>query len=67
MKKKTALPPMLERVQRCQYCNREMPVGALAYAENPFCEKCLPERIKAAEIPNARSRWVRRGRFMRLI
>lgn len=39
---------MLERVQRCRYCRREMRVGALSYAENPFCKHCLHERMEKA-------------------
>jgi hypothetical protein len=35
-------------VQRCRYCRREMAVSAIAYAENPFCNRCLPERVGLA-------------------
>lgn len=34
-----------EQVQRCRYCRREMAVSAAAYAENPFCNRCLPQRV----------------------
>lgn len=40
------LPKVLERVQRCRYCGREMTVTPSAYAESPFCVRCLPERVE---------------------
>ena len=48
------LPEMLERVQRCRYCHREMAIPALNYAENPYCKVCLGDRIEAVEVPNTR-------------
>jgi hypothetical protein len=36
---------LVERVNRCQFCNREMNVPGDEYAENPFCAECLPERM----------------------
>lgn len=42
------LPEVLERVQRCRYCGREMAVTPSAYAESPFCVRCLPERVERA-------------------
>lgn len=42
------LPEVLERVQRCRYCGREMAVTATAYAESPFCVRCLAERVERA-------------------
>ena len=41
-------PEILEQVRRCRYCRREMAVSATAYAENPFCNRCLPERVERA-------------------
>ena len=41
-------PEIWEKVQRCRYCRREMLVSATAYAENPFCNRCLPERMRLA-------------------
>lgn len=40
------LPEILERVFRCRYCSREMAVSVGAYEENPFCDRCLSERIR---------------------
>lgn len=41
---------LLQRVQRCLHCAREMDVSSLSYAENPFCVSCLDERLgKRAE------------------
>ncbi len=67
MKNYDPFTAMLERIQRCLHCGREMAVAPLAYAENPNCEVCLQDRIDANAIPNAPKRWVRRGEFMRLI
>jgi hypothetical protein len=39
---------MLERIRRCRFCGREMKVSGMAYAENPFCLECLPDRLKAS-------------------
>lgn len=66
MKNREHLPAIAERIKRCRHCGREMSGTHLAYAENPFCEKCLDDRIKAAAIPNAANRWIRRGAFVRL-
>lgn len=41
---------MLELIRRCQYCDREMMnVSAQSHTENPFCNKCLSERLAAAK------------------
>jgi hypothetical protein len=53
-----ALPEILERVLRCRYCSREMAVSAGAYEENPFCDRCLPERIKRSAVERVRWRVV---------
>ena len=41
---------ILERVRRCKYCRRDVTdtITARAYAENPLCQACLPERINKA-------------------
>lgn len=67
MTQKINLPEILEYVQRCRYCRREMAVPPLQYAENPYCVHCLPERIKAKAVPDARKRWVRNGAYMKLM
>jgi hypothetical protein len=51
-------PEVLERVRRCRYCKREMSVSAAAYAENPFCNRCLPERVKLVGDPGIEWRLV---------
>ncbi len=55
------LPKLLEVVQRCRYCGREMSVTASAYAESPFCAVCRPERVASAQPP--RVEWETRGRY----
>lgn len=37
-----------EVVRRCPYCQREMKISAIAYAENPYCHACLDERVSKA-------------------
>lgn len=50
--KTESLPFVLERIQRCQFCGREMPARSLGYQENPFCRVCLNERqLLAADGP----------------
>ncbi len=41
---------ILERIRRCKHCDRDVTnqIGALAYAENPYCQECLPDRIRIA-------------------
>ena len=41
-------PEVFEQLRRCRYCGQEMSVTATAYAESPFCVRCLPERIARA-------------------
>jgi len=39
---------ILEVVHRCPYCKREATVTSQEYAENPYCNACLDERISEA-------------------
>jgi hypothetical protein len=41
---------ILELVRRCRYCGSDMTdaVSPVAYNENPFCGKCLPQRLADA-------------------
>lgn len=39
---------IVEVIRRCPYCKRENPAPASAFAQNPFCATCLPERIQRA-------------------
>jgi hypothetical protein len=38
-------PAMFERIQRCRHCGQEMGIPPLSYAENPFCPRCIDERV----------------------
>jgi hypothetical protein len=58
------LPDMMEVVQRCRYCGREMAVSASDYAESPFCEVCRPQRV--AQAKPATVEWELRGRYLSL-
>jgi hypothetical protein len=40
---------ILELIRRCPYCKRENKVSALSFAENPFCNACLHERMQNAK------------------
>lgn len=35
-------------MKRCKYCKRRMRVSDRGYAENPFCQYCLHERLGIA-------------------
>lgn len=39
---------LLSGSRRCRYCERAMMVSAEAYLENPFCRRCLHDRIESA-------------------
>jgi hypothetical protein len=53
---------ILERIQRCKFCGREMNCSPLSYAENPLCTICLPERTEIAR-PKARITWRTEGHY----
>jgi hypothetical protein len=59
--KTDGLPLILEKVQRCLHCLREMNVSGLSYRENPYCGKCLKERIAAAAQQLGSFAWNRTG------
>ena len=42
------LPPILERINRCGFCKREVEVSPLGHRENPFCRVCLHDRLTQA-------------------
>lgn len=48
---------MLEVVQRCEHCKREMRVSSIEYEESPFCQKCLAERLSEASAAAGPMRW----------
>lgn len=58
------LPLMLERVRRCHFCQREMNVPALSYEQNPFCSKCLPERMEEVQKQAALVSWIVSGEYL---
>lgn len=37
-----------EVIRRCPFCGRENPVSSQEYAENPFCNACLDDRVSRA-------------------
>jgi hypothetical protein len=67
MSKKQELPSMLERIQRCGHCGREVTNGPLSFLENPFCDVCLEERVGLTHISPGEIRWRVVGRYMELI
>lgn len=42
----TTRATILEVVQRCRYCSREMQVSSQSFVENPYCRRCLKERVQ---------------------
>jgi hypothetical protein len=58
------LPDMLERIQKCKYCGREMDVRPLSFAENPFCAVCLKERCASAVSDMTPIEWIGTGEFV---
>ena len=61
------LPTMWERIQRCNFCGREVKTSALSFAENPFCTECLAERITKAAEGTALISWNVSGDYLRPI
>lgn len=39
---------MADHIKRCPHCKRVSGVSATSYAENPYCQLCLDERLKTA-------------------
>lgn len=41
---------ILQVLRRCKYCNSDMTkeVSAIGYAQNPYCDGCLDERVSRA-------------------
>jgi hypothetical protein len=67
MSKKQELPSILERIQRCRYCGREVTKSALSFSENPFCDVCLDERVGLTRAIPGEIRWRPTGHYMELI
>lgn len=51
------LPPILERINLCGFCRREVEVSPLGHRENPFCRECLPERLSQAAAQRGEVEW----------
>ncbi len=62
--KKNVFPSMFERVKKCGFCSAEMEVSALAFAENPFCSRCLSERVNARRAQNTAVSWTLQGDYL---
>ncbi len=58
------LPAMLERIQRCRFCGREVASSALSFEENPYCSCCLPERVAKASEAGAYTSWAVSGNYL---
>ncbi len=54
---------ILTVVRRCRYCQREMFRPPLEYEQNPFCTKCLTERVQKAA-PAGGVRWKKEGNYV---
>ncbi len=42
------VPMLLQRVNRCPYCDRENRISSDSYRENPYCGECANERLERA-------------------
>lgn len=58
---------MLEKIKRCKFCNEEMKVGFSSWVENPFCNKCLNQRIEEAKKKLGPFDWRRNGEYLELV
>jgi molybdenum cofactor biosynthesis enzyme MoaA len=67
MSRKRDLPEILERVQRCRHCGREMNVDSISFLENPFCSSCLIVRMGLDRTVVGELRWRAVGDYMELI
>jgi len=61
------LPFVLQRVNRCVFCDREMVVPGLAYEENPFCQECLKQRQLISAGDTTAIQWEAAGIYMRRV
>jgi hypothetical protein len=60
--------PARERVHRCVYCGRELRRDVFARRENPWCERCLTQRLAAGAAEHgAVLEWVEDGGYLRPI
>jgi hypothetical protein len=63
-------PPVVftEHLHRCQFCGREMRrVSALSYAQNPYCSKCLEERVQRTSAKTRLKSWKRSGDYFEAV
>ena len=57
----------LEVIRRCKHCVREMNVSSREYDENPYCQKCLPERLEKSITAAGPMQWEGDGEYLRLV
>lgn len=58
---------MLDTIRRCPYCGRESTADPLAWAENPFCQECVDERLSNAAAGTAPFTLEEDGDYFRVI
>lgn len=58
---------LLERIQKCRYCSREMAVSWDSYSANPFCDHCYDERLSAGDENRLPVIAVLQGAYVRFI
>lgn len=56
------MPVMLERVWRCPYCGGE--ITGEAAMEQPFCNRCVNERLRKAGEAAGPVTWKREGDYL---
>lgn len=58
---------MLKRVKRCPYCGREVNRSSVAFFENPYCSRCLAQRLQEANEAVGPTKIVLEGHYLRHI
>jgi hypothetical protein len=58
---------LLQKIHRCPYCKRENKVSASSFAENPFCNQCLNERLEKASLGAGPFEIVSDGHYIRRV
>jgi endogenous inhibitor of DNA gyrase (YacG/DUF329 family) len=58
---------MLEFIRRCPYCKRESNRDPREWAENPYCSRCLSERLSIAKKERGAIRIVQQGHYWSIV
>jgi hypothetical protein len=56
---------LTKRICRCRFCGHEMRVASLSYELNPYCGRCLRERMEKAASETRMLSWAPCGDVLR--